>query len=144
MKCAMEMKMMVTEKIKEEERKRTERYLTVVLPKLNSIVEELLLSGNGIAEIMLDHKSNGEYYLCAKDYDSYPKNELPYWGLRRDKRFDYYDTIYLHHYISFLENLCYKVELTQKSFKGCSSTGKSTGYVYYDALIISIPKNPCQ
>ena len=140
MKCAMEMKVAVETKLLNEEMEKMEHYLTKVLPKLNIIVEDLLFRGNGQAELMLDKKADGKYYLGCKDYESYPKNSLPYWGVRRDKRFNDCDIIYLEHYKEFLENLCYEVEITQGSFRGCSSTGRSTGYVYYPALKISIPK----
>jgi hypothetical protein len=143
MKCALEMKVAVETKLLNEEMEAMEHYLTEVLPKLNAIVEDLLLRGNGKAELMLDEKGNGKYYLGCKDYESYPKNSLPYWAVRRDKRFNSDDIIYLEHYKNFLENLCYEVKITQDSFKGCSSTGKSTEYVYYPVLKISIPTNPC-
>lgn len=155
MKCAMEMKIAVEEKLLQEKIKRAieeqkalekkiKHYTENVLPKLNALVEKLLLQGNGKATLKLKQRYDEWCWVGEIDDKSYPNNNLPYWELRRSNDFDYDDIFPLDDYKQFLESLCYDVTVKNTSFMGCSASGKSKNLVYYTKMTISIPDNPCQ
>ena len=155
MKCAMEMKIAVEEKLLQEKIKRAieqqkvlekkiKHYTENVLPKLNTLVETLLLQGNGKATLKLKQQCDEWFWIGEMDYKSYPNNDLPYWELRRLNSFGYDDIFPLDDYKQFLESLCYNVTVKNTSFMGCSASGKSRNLVYYTEMTISIPTDPCQ
>lgn len=157
MKCALEMKVAVEEKLLQEEierkRKKQERYeqnmntyLTEVFPKMNDFVEELLLKGNGQAEFLIRRCQSvleqGFYYIGEKG-NPY-RTKLPYWDLFNHPTFSTGHNLFcLEHYVDFLKSLCYDVSVESASFYGNSSTGKSKELVCCSVIKISIPTNPC-
>ena len=150
MNCALEMKIAVVEKIaKEEEEKRLakqreiERKMQEYLNNLsyfNKKVELALLEGNGIAEILIDKVgfSNDGYYQMVYQYyynSAMEKQKKPYWsvGIWNSLKFN------LAHYCEYLRQHCYEVEVIPFSYRGYSSTGKSTMTVSCYKLIVKIP-----
>lgn len=155
MRCALEMKVAVEEKLLQEEiereRKRQEQYeknmntyLTEMLPKINDFVEKLLLEGNGKAEFLIKKctaASEQGFYYIGEISNPY-QTELPYWNLFYHKAF-VSNLLHLEHYVNFLKNLCYDVSVEEASFYGNSSTGKTKKLVSCSCVKVSIPKNPC-
>lgn len=150
MKCALEMKIAVVEKItKEEEEKRLakqremERKMQEYLNHLsyfNKEIESALLEGNGLAEILIDKAdfSNDGYYQIVYQYyysAAMRKQKKPYWTLGISNNFKFN----LTHYCDYLRQHCYEVEVIPFSYRGYSSTGKSTMTVSCYKLIVKIP-----
>ena len=146
MKCALEMKIAVAEKLAREEaekklkeKKEFEENMSEYLKnisKLSNMIEEKLLEGNGYAELLFNrHPWRKDFYNFGKKDYSYLKT-APYWQLRYETE----DYFYLEHLVSFLENLCYEVKIETYSFVGYSSTGKSKHTVDCWKMIIKIPQ----
>jgi hypothetical protein len=147
MKCALEMKIAIVEKLAKEEAEKLAaiqakiddemvKYLNY-LPKINAMIEKELLKNNGVAEILLDKDCScleGFYFVGWKDY-TYLKNR-PYWDLRRSSA----SNLCLEHYCQLLRSLCYEVEFVPHEFLGWSSTGKTTHTVHCYKLVVKIPQ----
>lgn len=158
MKCAMEMKFAVEEKLIQEEIERKikeqkqfeenmNKYLTQMMPKLNNFIEQQLLKGNGKMEFFVKEcTAQSEKGFCYIGEIKNPYNtELPYWNLIYHSSFlSTCNILYLEHYIKFLKELCYDITIEDATFRGCSSTGKSKEWVSCQMITIKIPENPCQ
>lgn len=147
MKCALEMKIAIVEKLAREEAERLAAFQAKIddemtkylnyLPRVNEMVEKALLENNGVAEILLDKDCScldGFYFVGWQDF-TYLKDK-PYWDLRRST----YSNLHLEHYCQLLRSLCYEVEFVPHEFLGWSSTGKSTKYVHCHKLVVKIPQ----
>ena len=146
MKCALEMKMAVDEKLAREEiekklkeKKEFEKNMLEYLKnvsKLSDMIEEKLLEGNGRVELLFNrHPWKKDFYSFGKKDYSYLKTE-PYWELR----YKIENYFHLEHLVAFLENHCYEVKIETYSFVGYSSTGKSKRTVDCWKMIIKIPQ----
>lgn len=158
MKCALEMRMEVEKKILQEEIERKikeqkqfeenmDKYLTQMMPKLNTFIEQQLLKGNGKTEFLVKKCSamtEKGFYFIGEIRNPY-HTKFPYWNLFYHPYFSLGCTILcLEHYVKFLQELCYDVTIEDATFRGCSSTGKSEEWVPCQKIIVKIPDNPCE
>lgn len=146
MKCALEMAIAIEEakrleaiKAEEERKRKYEEDLKKFYEKIesiNSYVEKELLKSKGEVELLCEECfwRSGFYYFGEKDYDYKNRNGgYPHYYLIQNTPIFPLDI-----YIEYLKSHCYTVKIENATFKGASSTGKTTRLVPCIKMIISI------
>jgi hypothetical protein len=128
---ACEMSAVITaKKLAEEEAKRQAKLAKFAkameefkanLESIDAYVEEKLLEGNGKAELLIDKYliSVDDFWCFAEKSYAY-STEYPYWNNKKMSEQFHLDT-----YIEYLREHCFTVEIIEKPFMACSSTGKT-------------------
>jgi hypothetical protein len=91
------------------------------LESIDAYVEEKLLEGNGKAELMIDqYLLSVDGFWCFAEKSYIYSTKYPYWGNKKVSEQFHLDT-----YIEYLREHCFTVEIVEKPFMACSSTGKT-------------------
>lgn len=130
MKYACEIAKMVEEKKRKEEEEKQRAYLECLakkmeeyqknLPSIDKYVEENLVAGNGIVELMYDFTWDGFAHFSKKSNDYDHCLEMPFWTNTRVT-----EDFPIEIYIAYLKEHGFTVEETKHPFMASSSTGKT-------------------
>lgn len=131
---------------------KVKRFFDCIVPEVDAYIEKELISGKGqFSQMISTTGGKYEFIMPSEGFVNFVKpseeyrNRLPYgknyWEVEKVLKWD----IPLQEYVDYLRSLCFEVEIVDASWRGWSSTGKSSEMMHCQKLIVRIPKDlPCE